>query len=92
MARRSEYLDWLIEQLAPLGTIPAKAMFGGYVAGSSLMVSMFSKEHPLNLCMYDNGNHLVAPAYKISRVRGLLGQNSIGVNTAPNHSKFDPCI
>ncbi len=30
MARRSEYLDWLIEQLAPLGAIRAKAMFGGF--------------------------------------------------------------
>lgn len=30
MPRRSEYLDWLIEQLASLGGIRAKAMFGGF--------------------------------------------------------------
>lgn len=30
MPRRSEYLDWLTEQLAPLGAIRVRAMFGGY--------------------------------------------------------------
>lgn len=30
MARRSEYLDWLLEQLAPLGAVRARAMFGGF--------------------------------------------------------------
>ncbi len=28
--RRSEYLDWLLEQLAPLGTLRVRAMFGGF--------------------------------------------------------------
>lgn len=30
MARRSEYLDWLLEQLYPLGHLRVKAMFGAY--------------------------------------------------------------
>lgn len=30
MAKRSEYVDYLLEQLAPLGGVRAKAMFGGY--------------------------------------------------------------
>ncbi len=30
MPRRSEYLDWLFEQLAPLGALRARAMFGAY--------------------------------------------------------------
>ena len=30
MAARNEYLSWLTEQLAPLGAIRAKAMFGGF--------------------------------------------------------------
>ncbi|BCL77150.1 hypothetical protein JHS3_28860 [Jeongeupia sp. HS-3] len=30
MPARSEYLDWLIDELAPLGTIRAKSMFGGW--------------------------------------------------------------
>jgi len=30
MAHHSEYLDWLIEQLAPLGSIRSRAMFGGF--------------------------------------------------------------
>ncbi|SMC27071.1 DNA transformation protein [Andreprevotia lacus DSM 23236] len=30
MAAKNEYLSWLIEQLAPLGAIRSKAMFGGY--------------------------------------------------------------
>ncbi|KAF0814674.1 hypothetical protein IGB42_00729 [Andreprevotia sp. IGB-42] len=30
MAARNEYLSWLIEQLAPLGSVRAKAMFGGF--------------------------------------------------------------
>ncbi len=28
MARHSEYLDWLLEQLAPLGQLRVRAMFG----------------------------------------------------------------
>lgn len=28
--RRSEYLDWLLEQLAPLGALRARFMFGGF--------------------------------------------------------------
>lgn len=30
MPRRSEYLDWLLEQLAPLGTLRARSMFGAF--------------------------------------------------------------
>ena len=30
MARRSEFVDWLVEQLAPLGRVRARAMFGGF--------------------------------------------------------------
>jgi DNA transformation protein len=30
MAKRSEYTDWLCEQLAPIGHISARAMFGGW--------------------------------------------------------------
>ncbi|GHD61920.1 TfoX/Sxy family protein [Jeongeupia chitinilytica] len=30
MRARSEYLDWLIDELAPLGPIRAKSMFGGW--------------------------------------------------------------
>ncbi|WP_432722517.1 TfoX/Sxy family protein [Jeongeupia wiesaeckerbachi] len=30
MRQRSEYLDWLIDELAPLGAIRAKSMFGGW--------------------------------------------------------------
>ncbi|MBM3115905.1 TfoX/Sxy family protein [Jeongeupia naejangsanensis] len=30
MRARSEYLDWLIDELAPLGTIRARSMFGGW--------------------------------------------------------------
>ncbi|GGP23560.1 TfoX/Sxy family protein [Silvimonas iriomotensis] len=30
MPARSEYLDWLLEQLAPLGSLRPKSMFGGY--------------------------------------------------------------
>ncbi|MDR3412568.1 MAG: TfoX/Sxy family protein [Formivibrio sp.] len=30
MPRRSEYVDWLFEQLAPLGTLRARAMFGAF--------------------------------------------------------------
>ena len=30
MPRRSEYLDWLFEQLAPLGRLRARAMFGAF--------------------------------------------------------------
>lgn len=30
MPRRSEYLDWLLEQLAPLGTLRVRSMFGSF--------------------------------------------------------------
>ena len=30
MARRSEFVTYLLEQLAPLGEVRARAMFGGY--------------------------------------------------------------
>jgi DNA transformation protein len=30
MARRSEFVDYLVEQLAPLGDVSAKSMFGGW--------------------------------------------------------------
>ncbi|WP_035058009.1 TfoX/Sxy family protein [Andreprevotia chitinilytica] len=30
MPAHNEYLSWLIEQLSPLGSVRAKAMFGGY--------------------------------------------------------------
>ncbi len=30
MARRSEFVDYLLEQLAPLGEVSAKSMFGGW--------------------------------------------------------------
>ena len=30
MAKRSEYVDYLLGELAPLGTLRAKAMFGGF--------------------------------------------------------------
>ncbi|MDR3425883.1 TfoX/Sxy family protein [Silvimonas sp.] len=30
MPAKSEYLEWLVEQLAPLGHIRVKSMFGGY--------------------------------------------------------------
>ena len=30
MARRSEFVTFLLEQLAPLGEVSARAMFGGY--------------------------------------------------------------
>jgi DNA transformation protein and related proteins len=30
MAKKNEYVEYLLEQLAPLGTLRAKAMFGGY--------------------------------------------------------------
>ncbi len=30
MAKRSEFVEYLLEQLAPLGTLRAKAMFGGW--------------------------------------------------------------
>ncbi|QZA77190.1 TfoX/Sxy family protein [Deefgea tanakiae] len=30
MARRSEYVDYLLDELAPLGKLRAKAMFGGF--------------------------------------------------------------
>lgn len=30
MARRSEFVDYLVEQLAPLGDVTAKSMFGGW--------------------------------------------------------------
>ena len=30
MARRSEFADWVVEQLAPLGLVRAKGMFGGF--------------------------------------------------------------
>jgi DNA transformation protein and related proteins len=30
MAKRNEYIEYLLEQLAPLGQLRAKAMFGGY--------------------------------------------------------------
>ncbi len=30
MARRNEYVDWLVEQLQPLGPVRAKGMFGGW--------------------------------------------------------------
>lgn len=30
MAKRSEYADYICEQLAPLGPVVARAMFGGY--------------------------------------------------------------
>jgi DNA transformation protein len=30
MAKRSEYVDWLSEQLSPMGSISARAMFGGW--------------------------------------------------------------
>jgi DNA transformation protein len=30
MAKRSEFVDYLVEQLAPLGDVSAKSMFGGW--------------------------------------------------------------
>jgi DNA transformation protein len=30
MARRSEFVDYVVEQLAPLGDVSAKSMFGGW--------------------------------------------------------------
>lgn len=30
MAKRTEFVDFVIEQLAPLGAVRAKAMFGGF--------------------------------------------------------------
>jgi DNA transformation protein len=30
MARRSEFVDYLVEQLAPLGEVSARGMFGGW--------------------------------------------------------------
>ena len=30
MAKRSDFVDYLVEQLAPLGDVSAKAMFGGW--------------------------------------------------------------
>lgn len=30
MPRRSEYLDWLLEQLAPLGSLRTRSMFGSF--------------------------------------------------------------
>lgn len=30
MPKRNEFVEFLLEQLAPLGTLRAKAMFGGY--------------------------------------------------------------
>lgn len=30
MPQRSEYLDWLLEQLAPLGRLRSRSMFGGF--------------------------------------------------------------
>ena len=30
MARQSEFVTYLLEQLAPLGEVRARAMFGGY--------------------------------------------------------------
>ena len=30
MARQSEFVDFVIEQLAPIGEVRARAMFGGY--------------------------------------------------------------
>lgn len=30
MAKRSEFTDFVVEQLAPLGAVRAKAMFGGF--------------------------------------------------------------
>ncbi|MBY0445648.1 MAG: TfoX/Sxy family protein, partial [Burkholderiales bacterium] len=30
MAKRNEYIEHLLDQLAPLGLLRAKAMFGGY--------------------------------------------------------------
>jgi DNA transformation protein and related proteins len=30
MARRSEFVDYLVEQLAPLGDVSARSMFGGW--------------------------------------------------------------
>ena len=30
MAKRSEFVEWLLEQLSPLGTVRARAMFGAY--------------------------------------------------------------
>ncbi|MEQ1858968.1 MAG: TfoX/Sxy family protein [Chthoniobacteraceae bacterium] len=30
MAKRSEFVDYILEQLAPLGEVTARSMFGGY--------------------------------------------------------------
>lgn len=30
MTRRSEFVDWLVEELAPLGHVWSRAMFGGF--------------------------------------------------------------
>ena len=63
MAKRSEFVDYLIEQLAPLGDVSAKSMFGGFgiyyearmfalVAGDTLYI----KVDDANRAEFERGN------------------------------------
>jgi DNA transformation protein len=45
MARRSEFADWLCEQLSPLGSMTARGMFGGWgIYCDGLIVALIIEE------------------------------------------------